>query len=461
VASGADPLGLATADPSAIAIIDAGHKVSYGELGDLIEERATELAGAPPGTLALGMATTVDTIVTYLSALATQRPALLLDPKASPAAIQVITDRYEPAVIAGIACVDNSGTSIREPRTSAPAPALPYVMLTTSGSTGNPKVVRLAPSALAANASSIATALQLSASERAPLSLPLFYSYGLSVLTSHLQVGATVVLTPEPVTTREFWTRFDDAECTSLAGVPYTYSMLERLRLRVHDHPTLRTMTQAGGRLDLAARQLFHAAMDAAGGRFLVMYGQTEATARMAVLPHERFSGHEASVGWAIPGGTFRVLIEGDETAEAGCEGEVVYYGPNVMHGYAESTDDLGTGDVLRGRLLTGDRGYLAEDGSVWLTGRDKRITKIFGTRVSLDDVEVMVRGLGHIGAAIAGDDQLVVIVEGDVDRAAVARSLAAELQLHRSGVVVHTVSSLPLLPSGKTDFAALADKFR
>jgi acyl-coenzyme A synthetase/AMP-(fatty) acid ligase len=279
------------------------------------------------------------------------------------------------------------------------------VLLPTSGSTGSPKMFRLPPSALAATASAVSADLEIGATYIAPTTLPLHYSYGLSVLNSHLYAGATIVLTNNSVVTREFWRDFDQAACTSFAGVPYTYSMLRRLRFSPSDHPSLHTMTQAGGRLSNELRHHFHGLMSAAGGRFIVMYGQTEATARLAVLAHDDLPGRHEAAGRAISGGRFAIAGPTGETSDADVEGEVIYYGPNVMHGYAENTTDLAAPDQLYGRLETGDRGRLDPDGYLWLTGRDKRIAKVFGTRMSLDDIEAQIAARGHVGAAVSGDD--------------------------------------------------------
>ena len=180
------------------------------------------------------------------------------------------------------------------------------------------------------------------------------YSYGLSVLNSHLVAGGTVVLTPHSFMRPEFWRDADQERATSFAGVPYMYETLHRLRFDPARHPTLRTFTQAGGALrrDLIAH--FHGRVTEAGARLVVMYGQTEATARISYVPPERLGEKIGSIGIPIPGGTLRLeRVEGLETGAS----ELVYEGENVMLGYAESLADLGLGDVQQGVLRTGDLG--------------------------------------------------------------------------------------------------------
>ena len=325
MASVVDPFGLRDAAPEATAVIDGDRTVSYAELVALVAAAARDIGAAPAGLMVLGIDIALEPIVSYLAALSAGRTVLLVDPATSQDVVSTLMERYRPALVRGVAAaadVDPSGS----PRTDL-LPSGPTVLLGTSGSTGSPKVVRLPYVAVDANASSIAAALQLGPTERAALSLPLFYSYGLSVLNSHLRVGATVVAARDAVTSRPFWTTFDGAGCTSFAGVPYTYAMLQRMRIRPADHPSLRTMTQAGGKLDVDTRRHFHAAMSEVGGRFIVMYGQTEATARMSVLPHECFHDHEASVGWAIPGGRFEIVDPDGRPCDVGVEGDVVYEG--------------------------------------------------------------------------------------------------------------------------------------
>jgi acyl-CoA synthetase (AMP-forming)/AMP-acid ligase II len=211
-------------------------------------------------------------------------------------------------------------------------------------------------------------------------------------------------------------------------------------------HPSLRTLTQAGGRLRTELVADFAQRMANVGGRLFVMYGQTEATARMTVLPPDRVADKLGSVGLPVPGGSLSIN-----------DGEVVYTGPNTMMGYAETGADLSRGDDLGGVLRTGDLGHLDDEGFLFLTGRRKRIGKVFGVRVNLDDVE---RGLAAYGAvaAVAGDDRLYVFVEGaDASATQVIRKeLAALLDTHVSGLEVRGVDTLPLLPTGKVDYRRL-----
>lgn len=438
---------------SSTAVVTRDGGLDHTRLGELVGERSAGLAAAPPGLVMHFVTSSIEGIVGYVASFDSGRPVALVDPESDPAVVDLLVERYRPAVVSGAVPTVIDGYRASGPalvRTSESPPVDPDlgVLLPTSGSTGSPKMVRLSRGAVVANAEAIARSLGIEADDRAPLNLPLHYSYGLSVLNSHLVAGASVVPTSHGFLQREFWATFDSTGCTSLAGVPYAYQMLRRIRFDPGEHPSLRSMTQAGGKLADDLVEEFHGAASAAGARFYVMYGQTEATARMAVLPPEELPRRLGSAGRAIPGGSFEIV-----------EGEVVYSGPNVMMGYAESAEDLARPDELGGRLHTGDLGRLDEDGYLWLTGRAKRIGKVFGTRVSLDDIEAMVAAAGPSAAAADGD-RVVVFLEA-VDQALtrqVVRELAGRLHLPVSGFEVRLVNAMPRRGNGKTDYAALQE---
>jgi acyl-CoA synthetase (AMP-forming)/AMP-acid ligase II len=361
----------------------------------------------------LPITTTVADVARYLAALRLGKPVVLLDPDGDHAAL---IDRFS---------------------TEAVHPDL-ALLLTTSGSTGDPKLVRLSRDAVRANAEQIADGLGITGGDVAITTLPLFYSYGLSVLHSHLVRGATVVLERTGIMRRDFWNAVTEYGVTSAAFVPSQYEMLRRLRFDPAKYPALRTLTQAGGRLHADLVADFAQRMDSVGGRLFLMYGQTEAGPRMAVLPPDRLAEKAGSVGVALPGGAFAIS-----------DGEVVYRGPNVMMGYADTAADLVKGDELAGVLRTGDLGRLDDEGFLFLTGRIKRMAKVFGVRINLDDVE-----RNFAVAAVAGDDKLVVFATEPSP--ALRGEIAAWLGTHFTGISVRGIDALPLLPTGKVDYRAL-----
>ncbi len=415
---------------------------------DQVEAAAAEFAALPPGVVFALTPTELGAVARYLGALAARRPIALLDPDLDREVLLALVERFQPVRVTGVTDAPPEGYRAdgdawaRETPAVVPHPDL-ALLLTTSGSTGNPKLVRLSRDAVLSNAAAIGESLGITADDVAPTTLPLFYTYGLSVLNSHLLRGATVLLERGGILQRDFWTAVGEHGVTSLAAVPYQYEMLRRLRFDPAAHPSLRMLTQAGGRLRTELVKDFSERMS---GRLYVMYGQTEATARMAVLPPDRVADKLGSAGLAIPGGAFSIVDD-----------EVVYTGPNAMMGYADGAADLALGDELGGKLRTGDLGRLDDEGFLFITGRLKRIGKVFGVRVNLDDVERTLAPHGAV-AAVAGDDKLHVFVEGA--DTALARSVRSELAgflgTHHSGLDVRGIDALPLLPTGKVDYRSL-----
>jgi acyl-CoA synthetase (AMP-forming)/AMP-acid ligase II len=461
-----------------------GDTLTGEALAGAIDAVAGTVAQFPPGAVFARAGLTVGATLSYLGCWEAHRPIALLDPALHPQTLADMVRRFTPAAVVGLdqggaganpgeippgyerRVFEAIGPSWVRSDNAAAAQTHPDLglMLATSGSTGDPKLVRLSRSAIASNAAAIAQVLHIDRNEIAPTSLPLFYSYGMSVLNSHLAAGATVVVVDGGVLSREFWAAVDRYGATSLAGVPYNYEMLARIRWSPAKHPSLRTLTQAGGRLRNEMIQAYHEKIKAVGGRFYVMWGQTEAGPRMTTLPPDRLAQKIGSPGCALPGGSLCVRREdGTETQQAGVEGEIIYRGRNVMMGYADNAADLCRGDDLGGVLATGDLGYVDDEGFLFLTGRLKRIGKLFGIRVNLDDIERMVSrsavdGVGPV-AAVASGDNVIVWCEGDLDaahRVELAKLLAERLKVHRTGFDVRAVDVLPLLSNGKVDYKAL-----
>lgn len=456
-------------------LVDAARDttLSGDALAGSVDSVAARLSELPPGVLFARTAIDVPSVLRYLGAFLAGRAVALLDPALDDDVLDDLVRRFRPGAVLGAAGEPPAGYSAGEAAgqawlRAAPDGVTPHpdlaVLLATSGSTGNPKLVRLPRRGVLANADAIATVLGIDSAEVAPTCLPLHYSYGMSILNSHMLRGATVVVEPSGVLGRGFWNAIERYEITSLPGVPYHYEMLRRLKFDPAKYPSLRTLTQAGGRLRTELVTEFNDAMRAAGGRMFVMYGQTEAGPRMATVPAERLAEKPGAAGPALPGGELSVrLDDGNETTEPEVTGEVVYRGPNVMMGYAESESELAGDDTSGGVLATGDIGRLDSEGYLYVTGRRKRIGKVFGNRVNLDDLEQLVRGDGSGGelgavAAVPEGDRVAVFAEsaGAEECKRAAKLLAERLHLHVSGFDVRPVDALPLLANGKVDYRGL-----
>jgi AMP-binding enzyme len=330
------------------------------------------------------------------------------------------------------------------------------LLLSTSGSTGDPKLVRLSAENLSSNATAIAQYLGLLPDDRAVTTLPMHYIFGLSVLHAHLHVGATLVLTEMSVIDPEFAAFFEVTRGTSISVVPHQIDLLLANGFRADSLHGLRHIAQAGGKLAPAKVREMAAFAREAGWSFFVMYGQTEASPRMAYLPPDAAEAHSDSVGQAIPGGSFTLRDgTGAPITAPGLAGELIYSGPNVMMGYARSRSDLTLAkDTFE--LGTGDVAEFTREGFVKIVGRSARFTKLFGLRISLDQVEVLLRDAGFDGYAVAADDQLVLLLT-DPNALEAARELVAKAyKLPLNSIQATHLVEVPVLPSGKVDLKHL-----
>jgi len=340
-------------------------------------------------------------------------------------------------------------------------PAYPAaaVLLSTSGTTGSSKFVRLPLAALVANARQIADALHIASTDIALGHLPIHYSYGLSVVTSHLEVGAAVHLTAMSFTQPDFWQDVAVARATHLPGVPFHYMFLARGALGSLVPSCIKSFTQAGGALAVPVRQRVHDAVGSRGGRFYVMYGQTEAAPRIATLDHADFPAHPESVGRVLAGGHLRIVNEQGGDVAAGEEGEIVYSGPNVMAGYASTREDLTAPDLPLPLIRTGDRGVLDQRGFLTLRGRDQGFAKVGGLRLGLDDLAARLAPFSDV-ALLPGDDRVHVFhaaaAEGDLKPH--IRNLALDYAIPVSSFSLHVLADIPRHASGKVDYQRLRE---
>jgi long-chain acyl-CoA synthetase len=320
------------------------------------------------------------------------------------------------------------------------------VLLSTSGSLGSPKMVRLARQSLSISAFQVAKALKVQPSHRAITALPLNFVYGLSVVHSHLAAGASLIVTQRSIQDRSFWRLSDEWKATSLAGVPWTFEMLRALSFHNTRPSRLRHLSLSGGALPSNLRSWL-VELTQEGLDFHTMYGQTEAGGRISVLPSELFASKAGSVGFAVEQGA----VHCDRN------GGIVFQGPNVMLGYATERGELTDNDDLAGVLPTGDTGFLDGDGCLYVTGRTSRIAKLFGLRLNLDEIEAFLST--HAGIAVTCTDQTLNIY---VERTrppefeVKLHDLVRRLRIPMHCAPVHVLSKLPRTPTGKIHYSEL-----
>jgi len=447
-----DPLFDLARFGTATAIVAGDRVLSYAELDDLVEQRRNQLGSARRLVL-LECANELDPLVTYLAALRGQHPVLLvpqLDGEAARRHHERLIASYDPDV-----CVTRGAGWALDVRREQSAHDLHpdlAVLLGTSGSTGTPKLVRLSRENLVANATAIAAFLGLDGSSRAATTLPFQYCFGLSVVNSHLIAGGSLWLTGSSVVDPGFWAGFTAAGATSFAGVPYTFELLERSGADWLAEPGLRQVLQAGGRMEPARVRSIAERAETRGAELFVMYGQTEATARMAYLPPHLAAARPDCIGIPIDGGELRI---DPSTGSGHRDGELVYSGANVMLGYAETPADLALGRTVT-ELRTGDLARQHDDGLFEITGRCNRLAKLYGVRLDLDHAERLLAEHDVQACLVASSEQLRAFVLDAGQVGDVAGLLVAEHCLPAHAVAVQHVEDLPRTTNGKVDYAAL-----
>lgn len=452
-------------------VTEVGESLTYGELQTRVEEFYAAIPGK--GFLFCLCKNVLPSFVGYVACMCKHLPAVLLDGSKDLELVQKLIAVYQPEYLwmsterisdiggktlyqygtYSLQQMDYDCSLTKEQKIIHPLLSL---CLTTSGSTGSPKLVRLSEQNLKSNAESIAQYLQINGEERPITTLPMYYSFGMSVINSHLIKGATILLTDKAVTQREFWAFLKQQRATSIAGVPYTYEMLKRLRFFRMDLPELKTMIQAGGKLNADYVKEYVDFAEQQGKQFIVMYGQTEAAPRMSYLPFRKAVEKNASIGVAIPGGTLSVEEKGVEITAPYVDGELVYKGQNVCLGYAETRADLAKGDENLGVLHTGDIAHFDEDGYFYITGRMKRFVKVWGNRTNLDATEQIVKAITPNCACVGVDDLIMVFVtEGGLEERIMAL-LTEKTGFNHRAFRIKQIPSIPVKTSGKIDYQEL-----
>jgi long-chain acyl-CoA synthetase len=330
------------------------------------------------------------------------------------------------------------------------------LLLTTSGSTGSPKFVKLSEKNIISNTNAISEYLNITESDRTITTLPMNYTYGLSILNTHLSNGASIILTNSSIISKDFWNLFQQFNANNFGGVPYTYEMLKKLNFKKLNLSSLKYLTQAGGKLSKNLILEFSEICKENGIDFFVMYGQTEATARMSYLPPNNLANKVGSIGISIPGGEFSLLDDkGIEIKEINKVGELIYKGENVFMGYALTSHDLemnAPSEVLH----TGDLALRDEDNYYYIVGRKNRFSKIFGNRINLDEIEEIIENIG-IKCACTGDDEAITIhLEKEIDTNQLLNQILEYVNIHRTAFKFNIVNEIPRNSSGKVLYSKL-----
>ena len=447
---------------------DTGVTVRYDEL----EALQNELAGLGPGELTMMLCeNSLAALSGYAVLINSGHPMLMLSAALPGDMRRQIMNTYRPGLVFAPQSLRKEYAHMSELRTvddyvllktcyAEPYPLHPALgqLITTSGSTGSVKFVRQSWDNVRVNARVIAEYLGMTDTERTITALPMNYTYGLSVICASLTVGAAMIVTRAGVMDEEFWDLFENEHVTAFHGVSTTYDMLFRMDMFSEDFPDLRLMTQAGSKLNRELHRTLAQYAKDTGKRFIVMYGQSEATAAISFLPAEKAIEKPGSVGVAVPGGEIELFdAEGKPVEAAHVPGELIYRGKNVALGYAVRGEDLSRGDDWHGELRTGDVAEWDGDGCLYITGRLKRFIKIAGHRISLDEIDEQIMNDVHIRCVSSGtDDRLVIFVLSEEDKAAVQDYIRQKISVVRSAFRVEVIDAFPTNEAGKLLYGEL-----
>ena len=272
------------------------------------------------------------------------------------------------------------------------------IILTTSGTTSNPKFVRLSNKNLIKNTEQIIDYLNIKKNDITITTLPMAYSYGLSILNIHLEKGATIVINNDSVFSKNFWLKIKNFKVCSFGSVPAVYDYLKKIKFENFLTPPLKYLTVAGGKTSSKTLNYLYEVCRKNNIKFFVMYGQTEASPRMSYFDLTKHPKKAGSVGKPLLNSRFELYKD-----------ELIFYGENVSLGYAKNIKDLKKGDVNNGKIKTGDLGFKDKDNFYHIIGRKKKISKLFGLRINLSDIEKTLKKNSINVKAIIDDEKIKI----------------------------------------------------
>lgn len=463
-------LGIDKIEGSRIAAIDdRGQQITYGELA----ECPAHLNGVipPRSVVFLLCRNTVGGLAAYISMVENGVVPVTLNGSIDRELFDVLYETYKPQYL----CVESGQAEaygfekVYEERGFAylATKQKPYpindklqLLMTTSGSTGSPKLVRYKKGNLEANAKNVARAWRWTSEERPICDLQMNYTMGLNVINTHLYVGATLLMVTRNITDRAYWAFVKDHKATNFTGVPFSYDLLWKLRFFRMDLPHLTTLSEGGGKLTDAMFRSVAEYCQSNGKRFIASFGTTETSARMAMLDADKAIEKMGSIGKAIPEGELVLFDnEGNEIEEISAEGELGYRGPNVTMGYAQCIEDLNLDDVFNGLYRTGDVARRDADGYYFIVGRMSRFLKMLGYRVSLDQCERLIREKFNVDCACGGNDtKMKIFIASSMDGNEIKRYISDKTGIYSSMFEVIVVGEIPRNSSGKILYKQLED---
>ena len=449
------------------AIDDRGDHITYGEL---VEEGKNLAVHIPLRAVVFCLCeNTVGSLIGFIGCYDNGRIPLLLNEGLDRSLLSTLIKKYTPAMLwvprhsvqefpYELVYEAHDYALLKTGYEVYPVNDQLSMLLTTSGSTGCPKLVRHKYGNIEANARNVAVAFGWTNEERPICALPMNYTMGLNVINTHLYTGCTILLTSASLASPLFWDFIKQEKGSNFTGVPFSYEVFFKLRFQRMKLPYLTTLASGGGKL---TDKMFLALADYArdqGKRFIPSFGTTETSARMACLEAQYVHEKVNSIGKAIPEGELMLMDEnGNILPDGEGDGELCYRGPNVTLGYAECREDLLRGDDFCGEYRTGDLAHRDADGFYYITGRLKRFVKIYGLRISLDQCEQLIRSEFNMECACTGDDSMLRVYIVDASPVeAVKVWICKTLHLAPTVVMCMALPEITKNSSGKIAYSQL-----
>jgi len=317
------------------------------------------------------------------------------------------------------------------------------LLLTTSGTTGSSKLVRLSTKNLLTNAKSIIKSLSIKKSHTAMTTMPIGYSYGISILNSHFFSGAKIILNKNNIFQKNFWEYFNKYKVNSLNGVPAFYEYIKKLKLEKLNLKNLLYISQAGGKMEYKTKKYIFNYCKNLNIKFYIMYGQTEASPRISCFEVSKYPKKINSVGKSIESVNIEINKEKNTKTVKKMVGEIFIKGRNVCLGYANNIKDLKKGDENKGFLKTGDIGYLDNDKFLYINGRINKFTKLFGYRINLDDIEKFLSKKKFICKCWGDDKQLYIEHDKSTNLDKIKKLVCTKYKFKQQFVITKKVKKL------------------
>ena len=446
---------------------DSGYSLTYGDVCKTVEE--IKNLNLPRSVIFNLCENCAGSLVGYLAFENNKQVPLLLSAKLDEELLNNLESMYQPSYywvpewkehdIKGEEVYSSNGyVLIKTQYEPYPLNEKLSMLLTTSGSTGSPKLVRHKYGNLEANAENVAKVFSWRPDEEIGIcDLPMNYTMGLNVINSHLVIGASVLMVKANLMDADFWEFIKINGGTSFCGVPFSYEIMRRIGFDKMELPDLYTLAEGGGKLtDKMFKWVATYAKDK-GKRFCATFGTSETSARMAFLDPEMALEKIGSIGKAIPNGELFLLDE-VVSEDGSTTGELGYRGPNVTMGYAQNRDDLMKDDEFCGEYHTGDIAKRDPDGYYYIVGRKGRFLKLFGLRVSLDETErILKTQYPNVDLACTGNDkQMNIFVTDNELKDEIIPFISKKTNLHNSAFKVYVIDKIPRNNYGKVLIAEL-----